>query len=65
MKRFLKFLLSILFFAMEILGWFFLYALIVFVATDGAMCGRWGVAGMLVAAALSTLGLFAAVLKWG
>lgn len=65
MKRLIRALLSILFFTMEILGWFFLYALIVFAATDGAMCGRWGVAGMLVAAVLSTLGLFVAVLKWG
>lgn len=65
MKKFLRTSLSILFFTMEILGWFFLYALIVFFATDGAMCGRWGVAGMFVAAALSTFGLFVSVLKWG
>ena len=33
--------------------------------SGGAMCGRWGVAGMIVAAVLSTFALFKAVLKWG
>lgn len=65
MKRFISALLSILFFTMEICGWFFVYAMILYFATDGAMCGRWGVAGILVAAVLSTFALFKAVLKWG
>lgn len=65
MKRLIRALLSILFFTMEICGWFFVYAMILYLATDGAMCGRWGVAGMIVAAVLSTFALFKAVLKWG
>lgn len=65
MKRMIRWLLSILFFTMEILGWFFLYAFVVYFLTDGAMCGRWGVAGMAAASVLSTFALFKAVLKWG
>lgn len=65
MKRLIRALLSILFFTMEICGWFFVYAMILYFVTAGAMCGRWGVAGMLAAAVLSTFALFKAVLKWG
>ena len=65
MKRLIQGLLSLLIFTMEICGWFFVYAWILYLVTDGAMCGRWGVAGMLVAAVLSTFALFKAVLKWG
>lgn len=65
MKRLISALLSVLFFTIEICGWFFVYAMILFFATDGAMCGRWGALGMLVAAVLSTFALFKAVLKWG
>ena len=65
MKRLIQGLLGLLFFTMEICGWFFVYAMILYFVTDGAMCGRWGVAGMIVAAALSTFALFKAVLKWG
>ena len=65
MKRLIRALLSILFFTMEILGWFFVYALAVFLLTDGAMCGRRGAIGMFAAAVLSAFALFLAVLKWG
>ena len=65
MKRFISIFLSVLFFAMEIMGWFFVYALAVYFITDGAMVGKLGVLMMLIASILSTLGLFFAVLKWG
>lgn len=65
MKKLIRALLSLLFFTMEICGWFFVYAMILFFATDGEMCGRWGALGMLAAAVLSTFALFVAVLKWG
>lgn len=65
MKRFISIMLSVLFFAFEIMGWFFVYALTVYVITDGAMVGKIGVLMMLLASVLSTFGLMVAVLKWG
>lgn len=64
-KKTIGILLSMLFFLMEVLGFFFAYALAVYAATDGAMIGKLGVLLMLIASLLSTFGLFVAVLKWG
>jgi hypothetical protein len=58
-------MLSVLFFAFEIMGWFFVYALTVYVITEGAMVGKVGVLMMFLASVFSTLGLMVAVLKWG
>ena len=64
-KKTIGILLSALFFLIEIFGFFFVYALAVYVASDGAMVGRLGMLLILVASILSTFGLFLAVLKWG
>lgn len=65
MKKLVGTLLAVLFYAFEILGWFFMYAVAVFAVTDGAMVGKIGVLFMLIASVLSACGLFHAVLKWG
>ena len=65
MKKLISTLLSALFFTMEICGWFFVYAFGVYFVTDGAMCGRWGVLAILVAAVLSAVALIATLLKRG
>ena len=65
MKMFISTMLSVMFLAIEIIGWFFVYALIVYHITNGAMVGKFGTLMMYVASVLSTLALFVAVLKWG
>ncbi len=64
-KKIIGIMLSTLFFLMEFLGFFFVYALAVYSITDGAMVGKLGVFLMLIASALSTFGLMFAVIKWG
>lgn len=65
MKKIVSIMLSVMFFAFEMMGFFFAYALAVYFATDGAMVGRIGVFIMLIASILSTFGLYLAILKWG
>lgn len=65
MKKLISKLISAMFFASEIMGWFFMYALAVYLINDGAMVGRLGVLLMLIASVLSAFGLSLAVLKWG
>lgn len=65
MKRLIRWLLSILFFLMETLGWFFMYSLAVsFTASATTWApGVW--VGISALSVLSTFVLFKAVLEWG
>ena len=65
MKKLIMKLLFVLYHVFEILGWFFMYALLVCAVTDGAMVGKLGVIMMLIASVISAFGLFVEILKWG
>lgn len=65
MKKLVKWLLSILFFLMEVLGWFFMYSLAASFAASATTWAPWVWGGIFVLSVLSTFALFKAVLEWG
>ena len=65
MKRLIQWLLCLLFFTMEALGWFFVYSLAVFFTASATTWAPWVWGGIFVLSVLSTFALFKAVLKWG
>lgn len=64
-KSIIGWLLSTIFFMVQILGFFFMYALVVFRITNGRMLGWIGYAVMFAAAVLSAYGMMLVVVKWG
>lgn len=75
MRNVIAALLSILFMFMEALGWFFVYAVIIYIVSRGAVivnpaaagvvCSWWLILAVLLASALSARALTGAILKWG
>lgn len=64
-KTIIGLLTSIIFFTMEIVGFFFTYAIAVYKITGGLDIGWIGLAVMFAAAVISTFGIYLAALKWG